>query len=45
MISVWEKMKQSFSRFLNHMAQENQKAFGDTVPDCCKLNVQNQKKK
>jgi len=44
---IWRKIKASVKKSLDRMAAENQKEFGNGVPDCCKMNRQgynNQKK-
>lgn len=43
-MKFWNKIKESIQGSLDKMAKENQKQFGDGVPDCCKMNRQGAKK-
>ena len=38
MFGFWKRIKDSFNRYLERMAEENRKEFGNGVPDCCKVN-------
>ena len=37
-MSLWTRIKGFFGDYLDRMASENKKLFGDSRPDCCKLN-------
>lgn len=43
MFKIWSRMKAPFKRYLDRLSAANQKEFGGSVPDCCKINQQNQK--
>jgi hypothetical protein len=43
-MKIWRKLKNSFNRFLENLAEENKKSFGNDKLDCCQLN-RNQKLK
>jgi hypothetical protein len=44
MFGIFSRLKASFKRYLEHLSSANQEEFGDSVPDCCKLNrTQNSK--
>lgn len=38
---MFKKAKLSFKRFLETIAQQNQKSFGDKRMDCCDVNKDN----
>ena len=41
MKSILKKIKEGYMRFLQNLAKENQKTFGDGKLDCCDLNKKN----
>lgn len=41
-MSIGERMKIAFRRYLERIAKENKTLFHDGKPDCCKLNRQQQ---
>lgn len=43
-MSLWNCLKASLDAYLSRLATENKKMFGDSRPDCCKLNAQTKKK-
>ncbi|WP_279380753.1 LDCC motif putative metal-binding protein [Mobilitalea sibirica] len=43
-MKLWTKIKKSFNNYLNHLAEENKKAFGEGKLDCCSLSKQENKK-
>lgn len=44
-MGLWKRLKKRMSKWLEKLAEDNQKTFGSTTPDCCKLNRDNQVKK
>ncbi|HWT27783.1 MAG TPA: LDCC motif putative metal-binding protein [Mobilitalea sp.] len=43
-MSIWKKIKRAVGRYLDNLAEENKKTFGEGKLDCCNLNNKNQKK-
>lgn len=37
-MSIWQKIKQAFRRYLERLEKENRETFGSGRPDCCSLN-------
>lgn len=37
-MSIWKRIKNGVSRYLERLAKENQEMFGSGRPDCCALN-------
>ncbi len=37
---MWKRIKRAFHNFLLKLGQENKEMFGDSTPDCCRLNRQ-----
>lgn len=35
---LWRNIKEAFRDYLERMASKNKELFGDSRPDCCKLN-------
>jgi hypothetical protein len=44
-MSLWTHIKEAFRDYLERMALKNKELFGDSRPDCCKLNGKDIKKK
>lgn len=40
-MSILKKIKESYNKFLQNLAKENQKAFGNGKLECCDLNKKN----
>jgi hypothetical protein len=37
-MSIWKRIKKSINHYLESMAEENKKSFGNGRLDCCQLN-------
>jgi hypothetical protein len=37
-MSIWKRIKQSWNKYLERMAQSNKEMFGNERPDCCTIN-------
>jgi hypothetical protein len=44
-MNIWKRMKKAMNEFLEKMARDNEKAFGQGKLDCCQLNSKNEKSK
>lgn len=44
MSGIWKRFKQRINKFINKLAQENQKMYGNGRLDCCDLNKDSSKK-
>lgn len=44
-MSLWNAVKRTLDAYLERLASENKKMFGDSRPDCCTLNAKKQAKK
>lgn len=42
-MSLWNRMKVAWNKYLENLAEENKKSFGNGRLDCCQLNKQNKK--
>lgn len=40
-MSILKKIKEAYNHFLENLAKENQKAFGEGKLDCCDLKKKN----
>ncbi len=40
-MKLWKNLKKAFQNYLDRMAKSNQQLFGNSTPDCCKLNREN----
>jgi hypothetical protein len=41
-MSIWKRIKNKLNEFLEKMARDNEKAFGNGKLDCCQLNNKDQ---
>ena len=44
MFGLWKRLKKAINKFLEDIAKENQKSFGNGKMDCCQLNTKNNKR-
>ncbi|NLE24029.1 MAG: hypothetical protein GX625_01600 [Clostridiaceae bacterium] len=44
-MAFWDRIKKAFKDYLENMAKENEKAFGNSKLDCCQLNNKKRVKK
>jgi len=43
-MKIFESIKNRWEKFLNNLAEENKKSFGNEKLDCCSMNKNEQKR-